>query len=73
MSKHLVIVADVVSECIAFSEAPRQRTSKTLTLKILKRSKWDSKASVLDACYTYFLYLSIGLHASMFVGICWEF
>jgi hypothetical protein len=26
-----------------------------------------------DACYTYFLYLSIGLHASMFVGICWEF
>jgi hypothetical protein len=39
----------------------------TLTSKILSSSKRDLKASVLDACCTYFLYLSIGLHASIFV------
>jgi hypothetical protein len=39
------------------------------TLKILSNSKGDLKASVLDAYCTYFLYLSIGMHASMFVGI----
>jgi hypothetical protein len=31
---------------------------------ILSNSKWDLKASVLDACCTYFLILSIGLHAT---------
>jgi hypothetical protein len=29
----------------------------------------SSKASVLDTCCNYFLYLSIGLHASIFIGI----
>jgi hypothetical protein len=41
----------------------------TSTLKISSSSKRDSKASVLDSCYTYFLYVFIGLHASVFVGI----
>jgi hypothetical protein len=41
----------------------------TSTLKILSSSKPDLKASVIDACCTYFLYLSIGLHASIFVRI----
>jgi hypothetical protein len=36
---------------------------------ILNSSKWDLKASVLDAYCTYFLYLSIGLHSSMIVKI----
>jgi hypothetical protein len=40
-----------------------------IKFKILSSSKRDLKASVLDACCTYFLYLSIGLHASR---ICWE-
>jgi hypothetical protein len=35
----------------------------------LSNSKRDLKESALDACCTYFLYLSIGLHASIFVGI----
>jgi nitrate reductase NapE component len=38
-------------------------------LKILSSSKQDLKASVLDSCFTYFLYLSIGLHACVVVGI----
>jgi hypothetical protein len=35
---------------------------KTFEIKTL--SSLSSKASVLDTCCTYFLYLSIGLHAS---------
>jgi hypothetical protein len=42
-----------------------QRTSKTLILKILSSSKRDLKASVLNTYCTYFLYLSIELHASL--------
>jgi hypothetical protein len=41
----------------------------TSTLKILSNNKRDLKESVLDAYCTYFLYLSIGLHASMIVRI----
>jgi hypothetical protein len=40
----------------------RQIIVMTFTGKTL--SSLSSKASVLDACCTYFLYLSIGLHAS---------
>jgi hypothetical protein len=38
-----------------------------LTLKTLSSNKRDSKASVLDA-YSIFLYLSIGIHASIFLS-----
>jgi hypothetical protein len=48
----------------------RQRISMTSTLKTLSSCKWDSKASFLDACCTYFLYLSIGLHASNLCQNC---
>jgi hypothetical protein len=40
-----------------------------MTLKILSSSKQDLKASVLDACCTYFSDLSIGMYASIFFGI----
>jgi hypothetical protein len=43
--------------------------SRTSTLKTLSSSKRDLKASVLDACCTSFLCLSIGLHASIFLRI----
>jgi hypothetical protein len=39
---------------------------------ILSSKKQDLKASVLGACCTYFLYLSIGLHVSMLCQNCWE-
>jgi Na+/H+ antiporter NhaA len=42
-----------------------RRTSKTLILKILSSSTRGLKASILDAYCTYFLYLSIRLHASI--------
>jgi hypothetical protein len=38
-------------------------------LKILSSNKQGLRASVLDAYCTYFLYLSIGMHASIFVRI----
>jgi hypothetical protein len=40
------------------------RTFKSKTLSSL-----SSKASVLDACCTYFLYLSVGLHACIHVCV----
>jgi hypothetical protein len=40
------------------------KTSKCKTLSSL-----SSKVSLLDACCTYFLYLSIGMHADIIVGI----
>jgi hypothetical protein len=41
-----------------------QKTFKSKTLSSL-----SNKTSVLDACCTYFLYLSIGMHAGIFVEI----
>jgi hypothetical protein len=46
----------------------RQIILKTFKSKTL--SSLSSKASVLDACCTYFLYLSIGLHASNLCQNC---
>jgi hypothetical protein len=40
------------------------------TFKSKTLSSLSSKASVLDACCTYFLYLSIGLHASNLCRNC---
>jgi hypothetical protein len=41
-----------------------QRRIILKTFKSKTLSSLSSKASVLDACCTFFLYLSIGLHAS---------
>jgi hypothetical protein len=40
-----------------------------INFKTFESKTLSSKSSVLDACYTYFLYLSIGLHASIFIEI----
>jgi hypothetical protein len=49
----------------------------TSTSKTSSSSKRDLKASVLDACCTYFLYLSIGLHDGSFyflgIHMCYTF
>jgi hypothetical protein len=47
-----------------------QRRIILKTVKSKTLSSLSSKASVLDACCTYFLYLSIGLHAS---NLCWNY
>jgi hypothetical protein len=46
----------------------RRIIHKTFKRKTL--SSLSSKGSVLDACYTYFLYLSIGLNASNLCQNC---
>jgi hypothetical protein len=47
----------------------RQRLIILKTFKSKTLISLSSKASVLDAYCTYFLYLSIGLHAS---NLCWN-
>jgi hypothetical protein len=47
----------------------RRRRIILKTFKSKTLSSLSSKASVLDAYCTYFLYLSIGLHAS---NLCWN-
>jgi hypothetical protein len=48
----------------------RRRRIILKTFKGKTLSSLSSKTSVLDACCTYFLYLSIGLHASNFCQNC---
>jgi hypothetical protein len=48
----------------------RRRRIILRTLKSKTLSSLSSKASVLDACCTYFLYLSIRLHASNLCQNC---
>jgi hypothetical protein len=44
-----------------------QTRQRWIIHKIFKSKTLSSKASVLDACCTYFLYLSVGLHACIHV------
>jgi hypothetical protein len=50
-------------------ESKPSKNFQYINFEELEQQKWDLKASVLDAYGTYFLYLSIGLHASIFVDI----
>jgi hypothetical protein len=47
-----------------------QTRQRRIILKTIKSKILSSKASVLDACCTHFLYLPIGLHASNFCQNC---
>jgi hypothetical protein len=47
-----------------------QTRRRRIILKTFKGKTLSSKTSVLDACCTYFIYLSIGLHASNFCQNC---
>jgi hypothetical protein len=47
-----------------------QTCRRRIILKTFKSKTLSSKASVLDACCIYFLYLSIGLHASNLCQNC---